>query len=176
MTRFRFVRPEDTLTLLVSELTRVGCGCLERIVRNLLIFVGVFAGTVSTAQMVVNARLGVALGSPFLAAATSFSVGVVCTWLAVLAAGAELPTIAASRTVPWWAWLGGLLSATFIIVSIMVARPLGAALLIGSVVVGQLLAGVLIDHYGWFGMPVQPVTFGRLLGALFLVAGVVLIR
>jgi transporter family-2 protein len=43
-------------------------------------------------------------------------------------------------------------------------------------VVGQLLAGVLIDHYGWFGMPVQPVTFGRLLGALFLVAGVVLIR
>jgi transporter family-2 protein len=145
-------------------------------VRNLLIFVGVFAGVVSTAQMVVNARLGVALGSPFVAAATSFSVGVVCAWLAVLMAGAEFPAIVVTKNVPWWAWFGGMLSATFIIVSIMIARPLGAALLIGSVVVGQLLAGVVIDHYGWFGMPVQPVTLVRFLGALFLVAGVILIR
>jgi transporter family-2 protein len=150
--------------------------CWSKPVRNLLILVGVFAGTVSTAQMVVNARLGVALGSPFFAAATSFSLGLVCTVVAVLAAGAELPPLAVTRSVPWWAWFGGLLSATFIIVSIVIARPLGAALLIGSVVVGQLLAGVLIDHYGWFGMPVQPVTLARLLGALFLVAGVLLIR
>ena len=144
--------------------------------RNLLIFVGVFAGIVSTGQMVVNARLAAALNSPYWAAATSFAIGTVCAFVTLFSTGARVPPVSVLTAVPWWAWLGGVLSATFIIVSIVVARPLGAALLIGSVVVGQLVAGVLIDHYGWFGMPIQPVSVVRLVGAILLVAGVILIR
>ena len=37
-------------------------------------------------------------------------------------------------------------------------------------------AGLLIDHWGWFGVPVHRVSPGRVLGALLLLAGMALIR
>jgi transporter family-2 protein len=49
-------------------------------------------------------------------------------------------------------------------------------LLAAAGIVGQLGASLLIDHYGWFGMPVQPATPTRLIGVALLAAGVVLIR
>ena len=53
---------------------------------------------------------------------------------------------------------------------------IGVLNVLAAAVVGQLLVSILIDHFGWFGVPVQPVSIARLAGAVSLVAGLFLIQ
>ena len=78
--------------------------------------------------------------------------------------------------VPWWVWTGGLLGTVYVLVSIVATAPLGAALMMASVVVGQTAASLVIDHFGWLGVDVHRLSPGRLVGAILLVVGVMLIR
>ena len=59
----------------------------------------------------------------------------------------------------------------------LIAAPkLGAALLIGCFVLGQLLSSAVIDHGGLIGYPMRPITLMRAAGIALLLAGVVLIE
>jgi transporter family-2 protein len=78
--------------------------------------------------------------------------------------------------IPWWAWSGGLFGAIFIGISILVAQHLGAAPLIALLVTGQMLAAIVLDHFGWLGLAQRPIDPARMIGVCLLVAGVVLIR
>ena len=77
---------------------------------------------------------------------------------------------------PGWVWLGGLLGALYVVGVIYLAPRLGAATMIGFIVTGQLLTSLLLDHFGVVGFPLHPVNGWRILGALLLVTGVILIR
>ena len=44
------------------------------------------------------------------------------------------------------------------------------------VVSGQLLAGLIVDKLGYFGLAVRELTLGRVTGACLLVVGALLIR
>ncbi|MGE3673064.1 MAG: DMT family transporter [Polyangiaceae bacterium] len=41
---------------------------------------------------------------------------------------------------------------------------------------GQLVASVVIDHYGFLGYGVRPISFARIAGVLLLAGGVLLIQ
>jgi bacterial/archaeal transporter family-2 protein len=43
-------------------------------------------------------------------------------------------------------------------------------------VAGQMLASLVFDQFGLFGLAQYPASVSRLLGAVFLIAGVILIR
>ena len=45
---------------------------------------------------------------------------------------------------------------------------------LGYVVAGQLLGGLVIDRLGWFGLQSVGLSWARLLGGVFLLAGVIL--
>jgi bacterial/archaeal transporter family-2 protein len=72
--------------------------------------------------------------------------------------------------------MGGLGGAVSVLLAVVLAARLGALLLSAAGILGQLGASLLIDHYGWFGMPIQRATPARLIGVALLAAGVVLIR
>lgn len=40
---------------------------------------------------------------------------------------------------------------------------------------GQMVAALIVDHYGAIGFPAQPVTVWRVIGVVLLVVGVLLI-
>jgi len=44
--------------------------------------------------------------------------------------------------------------ALFIVVSIVLTPRLGTALTLATMTVGQMLAALVLDHYGWLGAPV----------------------
>lgn len=134
------------------------------------------AGAGVAAQAVINARLRLILGAPLWAAATQFAVGLALILLVALATRQPAPLTAGLPRAPWWIWLGGVFGATFIVVSIVLTPRLGAALMLASMIVGQLVAALLIDHYGLFGAEVIRLTPIRIIGAALLVAGVLLIR
>jgi transporter family-2 protein len=141
---------------------------------NLFLVLAVVVGAGLAVQVMVNAQLRLATASTVWAALLQFVVGLV----GLLAAAALFrePVPAALPRSPWWIWTGGLLGATYILLSIVLVSRLGAALLLASVVVGQLAASLVIDHYGWLGAPVHRASPARLIGAALLVAGVALIR
>jgi bacterial/archaeal transporter family-2 protein len=43
-------------------------------------------------------------------------------------------------------------------------------------IAGQIVMALLMDHVGALGLPREPINMGRVLGALLVVAGVVMVR
>lgn len=68
------------------------------------------------------------------------------------------------RTLPWYVFIAGAFG--FIVLSAIsyLIPQIGASAAIILVMVGQVLVGVILDHFGLLGADVAPVTFSRLLG------------
>lgn len=146
---------------------------------NLYILCMVGAGAAVAIQIAINAYLGAVTGSALWAANISFAVsmiaGLVALGTAILLGEMPLPNPAV-WTAPSWIWLGGLGGATYVLLAILLTHRLGAAVLSAAGIVGQLSTSLLIDHYGWFGVPVHRISAMRLMGVVLLTLGVVLLR
>jgi transporter family-2 protein len=138
----------------------------------LLVFV---AGWMIALQAPTNALLARAGGSPVLAALISFAVGTAGLFLVWIASG-NRPGTGAFAGLPWYAWLGGLYGAMFVAVAAYAAPRIGLASLITIGIAGQIAMALLLDQLGALGLPREPVSLGRLAGALLVIAGVVLVR
>ncbi|MCA9645599.1 MAG: DMT family transporter [Polyangiaceae bacterium] len=136
----------------------------------------VLVGVVLPAQAGINAELRRNLGHPFLAGIVNFGGGLVILAVAALSVRTGLPKWSAIAGAPWWAYLGGLCGAALVLAGVVAAPRLGAALLIASLVMGQLVASVVIDHFGFLGYAVRPVTLARVAGVLLLAGGVFLVQ
>jgi transporter family-2 protein len=143
--------------------------------RSLPYVLGLVAGFGLSVQVGMNSQLRRVLQSANTAALISFLVGTVALIALLLATRSPLPERATLAAVPWWAWFGGMLGAFYVASSTVVAAELGTASLLGLALAGQLATALVIDHFGWLGMPVHPLTWMRLAGVGLLVAGVWLI-
>jgi len=132
-------------------------------------------GVLLTIQVGANSTLRQSLGGALAAAITSFVVGLAGLALLQLIARQGWPGRDAWQHAPLWAWCGGLMGAYYVATAITVGPRLGAATLLALSVLGQLLASLLVDNYGWIGFPQHPFTTARLIGAVLLFAGVLLI-
>jgi transporter family-2 protein len=139
----------------------------------LLAFLG---GTFLTLQVGVNAQLRLLIGHPIYATFISFCIGTLYLFVASLTVHTPWPSFGRFLQIPWWAWTGGVLGATYLWFAVLVAPRLGATVLVGLIVAGQLAASLLLDHYGLLGFPLHPINPYRALGAILLVSGVILIR
>lgn len=142
----------------------------------LLMPVGFAAGMAVAMQFGVNSQLKSVVGGTVTAAAISFIVGAAALTLAAILIDRRLPEAGAMLDAPSWVWIGGLLGAYYVIASIVLTPRLGAATTVGLVLAGQVAASIAIDHFGLLRVSVQEATLPRLLGALLIVAGVVLVQ
>jgi transporter family-2 protein len=136
----------------------------------------VVAGISFVLQASVNARLRTGLGSPNWAALASYAGGTIAMGLVVLATRDPMLSTAAIQKTPWWSWTGGLWGAVYVVIVIVLLPRLGTAAVIALFVLGQMIASLAFDNFGLFGVPKHPADAARIIGALLLVAGVVLIR
>ena len=136
--------------------------------------IAALVGAGLTVQVGMNATVRFAIGSPVLAAVVNFVVGLAALACVALASGARWAPGSAA-TVPAWAWFGGLLGAAYVAATTVLGPRLGAAALLALTLAGQMAAALLVDHFGIIGFPQWPATPARLLGAVLLVAGVLLI-
>lgn len=135
----------------------------------------VFGGAATALQAPTNAKMMTAVGSPVNAAFVSFAVGTAA--LGILAVVLQTrPDMAASRALPWYAWVGGLYGSMFVVAAAWGVPRLGVATTIILMVAGQLLLSVVLDHFGAMGMPKQPISPGRVAGVGLVVVGVLLVR
>ena len=138
----------------------------------LLVFI---AGAMVSIQAPTNAMLAKAGGSPVLAALISFTVGTISLLVVWLFSG-NRPGTAEFAGLPWYAWIGGLYGAVFVAVAAYAAPKIGVASLITIGIAGQIAMALWLDHIGAMGLTREPINFGRVAGALLVLAGVVLVR
>jgi|SRR6186713_1831360 len=133
------------------------------------------AGMALSIQVGVNSTLRRALDNPGMATLISFVVGTVGLVVYLVVMRSSLPTRAEMASVPSWAWLGGLVGAFYVTTSVIAGPRLGSATFLALIVLGQLLASLVMDHYGWLGFPEHPISTLRIVGAILLFGGVLLI-
>jgi transporter family-2 protein len=140
--------------------------------RGLPWMLGIVAGFGLTVQVGMNAQLRKVLQSANTAALISFLVGTLALVTLVLALRTPVPEREALAAVPVWAWFGGLLGAFYVASSTVVAAELGATTLLALALLGQMSTALVIDHFGWLGLPVNPITWSRMAGVAALGLGV----
>ena len=132
----------------------------------------ILAGAALPVQTGVNSSLRAALGHPLWATIISFGVGTLSVGALMILlrvpAPAALPPLG-------WKWIGGALGVIYVGLSLVLAPRLGSASLVATVVAGQLLASMVLDHFGWLGFAQHGVSAPRVLGALLLGVGAWLI-
>lgn len=140
---------------------------------NLLLIVLMVAGGVAVAvQPSINARLAEKTG--YLQAATiSFAVGTLV--LLLISLSVQQGSFKRTLEADWWQLSGGLFGAFFVTMTIVGVPRIGTTAVLALTIVSQLVAGLVMDHYGVFGMRGIPIDFKRLLGVILLLAGVMLI-
>ncbi|WKB36092.1 DMT family transporter [Terrilactibacillus sp. S3-3] len=147
------------------------------IVTSVCLLWGIAAGMASPVQTAVNARLHIAVGSPLVAALLSFTSGTLLLLLVTLIAdrGFRFNRRFFHQTY-WWQWLGGPLGVIFVLSNILLLPLLGSALTVVAILCGQMMIALIIDHFGWFGVPCHKINWQRLAGLALMVAGIILIQ
>ena len=134
------------------------------------------AGFCLPTQAGINSRLNLWTQSPILTAAISFAVGTAALIVYTVILRVPLPQLSGLKQYPWWIWTCGFLGAFLVAATVVLAPRLGAFSMVALIVSGQMIASVVLDHYGLIGYAIQPVNAWRVCGILLLVGGVVLIR
>lgn len=120
-----------------------------------------------------NSRLGAELGSPWAAGFILAIVGAVICGAAALILG--LPKSGWFIASPLY-YAGGVLVAFYILSVTWTAPRIGVANAVFFVLLGQIAAAALIDHFGLFGALKSPLTAQRGLGIAFMAIGTYLAR
>jgi len=146
----------------------------------IILLLAVLTGMLLPIQPGINSVLRDSIGSAWLAALISFIVGTLMLVGAVIVIRLTsnpkvIPSMEMLRGAPWWAWLGGLIGAVFVVGSIVLAPKLGAVLFVGAVVFGQMFSSILLDHFGISGFRQQPMNAGRIAGSALILVGIILI-
>ncbi|MEB2515449.1 DMT family transporter [Pseudomonas sp. YuFO20] len=141
-----------------------------------LLLLAAFAGAVVPFQSAINVNLGRGLGHPLWATLASLVVSILVLLPIMLAMCLPLPSLAFIARAPMWMWAGGAFGVCFISLALVLLPRLGASGFMALALAGQVVASLLLDHFGWFGLVERQVTLPKLLGAVLLIAGVVLIQ
>lgn len=142
----------------------------------LLIMICFIAGTLMPVQAGINNKLAKSVSNTITAAFISFAVGMLVLFVFLLLTKQFQFNTAAVKSEPSWIWLGGVLGAIFVTTMTFMVPKLGASLAFTIAIAGQLFISLIIDHYGWLGVPLNPVSLKKIAGILLVVAGVLLIR
>lgn len=134
------------------------------------------AGAMLPIQAGFNIQIGKTVQQPIFAAFASFLIGTIALFIYLLAIKFNFTTISSTQSVSPIFWTAGILGAFYVASVIIIAPKLGTALTFSLVVGGQMIISLILDHFGLLGFSIKEINWQRVLGVVFLVLGVLLIR
>ncbi len=141
-----------------------------------LILFAMTTGAIVPFQLIFNGQLGAVTKNVFTASLVVFLIGSVVLTVILLLSRPEVPRLNDLVAAPFTAWFGGFIAAGYIISIVFITPRLGVGLTTGFILVGQLVAALLLDHYGAFGNAQHTLNIGRFIGFAFMVTGIGFIK
>ncbi|HEX4849187.1 MAG TPA: DMT family transporter [Puia sp.] len=123
-----------------------------------------------------NGMLGKQLGGPFVATLAVFQLGSILLLLIIFLTRSAVPSLHQLLHINWKIWLGCCIVILNLITFTVVPGKIGIANMIVLFIAGQLLASMVLEHFGLLNLAVHAINWQRLLGLVFLIAGVILIK
>ncbi len=140
-----------------------------------LVLISFAAGALLAAQGPIFARSAHYTGGPVQAAIFAFAVALAALTMMGLLSGTGLPRAAGLARMPLWLWLGGLIGMLVVLLTVHAVPRIGAAVFVSAVVCGQLIAALVYDHVGAFGMEPRKIRASDLVGMAGMMTGLLLI-
>ncbi|EHT3091580.1 DMT family transporter [Staphylococcus pseudintermedius] len=140
---------------------------------------GMIIGFTPPIQTAINSHLGQTLHSPFFASLVSFTVGASALIILTLMLHRHVKIHTTSEQhgpLKWWHFIGGALGVIFVTTNIILTPVIGVTFTLITVMVGQIIMGLLIDHFGLFGVPHRHITKQRLLGFMLIIIAIIIIQ
>lgn len=143
----------------------------------LYVVLALLAGACAPAQAGINSQLrSVWAGDAAVASLISFAVGTLALLAYVVVLRMPSPPWRSATELPWWMWTGGVLGAFLVWVTVITAPKLGAATMIAFLMAGQIATSLVLDHHGLIGYDTRPVTVWRVMGAVLLMIGAIMVK
>lgn len=140
--------------------------------RVLYVLFMILGGAALAVQSPVNSGLGRRIGV-FEGGLWSFTTGMLLLVLLVILFGhghlTQIPSV------PKWQLIGGVLGVVGVVSMIVCAPELGVGLAVVCLLFGQIAVAVAIDTWGLFGVEPVPLDFGRIIGIVLILIGVILV-
>jgi bacterial/archaeal transporter family-2 protein len=131
-------------------------------------------GALLAVQAAANVQLSAAVGSPIAASTLQLAVGAALLLaLAVLVGAVE--HLDRVPDAPAWHLVGGVGSAIYITAGILLFPRIGAIVTVGLFIAGQMAVSLVLDGFGWLGLPRDGLGATAWVGAAAVVAGAALI-
>lgn len=142
--------------------------------KYLLIPLVFLSGVALPLEAAMNARLKEGVQSPVLSAVFVSLIATSVASIVLLSGLMGRGHVSGASALPWWAWLGGALGFFLVIVGLTALPKIGAEVLITVTVLGQVATALVMDHYGWLGVPRVPINPWRIAGAVLVFVGVLM--
>ncbi|MFI6317734.1 DMT family transporter [Nonomuraea sp. NPDC050556] len=139
-----------------------------------LLAASLIIGGLLALQASVNLQLTRAVGTPYGASTLQLAIAAAALAIVTWAAGGWGALALVGEAEPW-KLLGGLASPIYITSAILLFPRLGALTSVGLFVTGQVTASLVLDLGGLLGVPRSPVSAGVMLGALAVLAGIIMV-
>ena len=139
----------------------------------LYILFGILAGNVLPTQTSINACLRQRVNNPLLVTLVSY-IATILTFTAGLLLTEGRLHFPLQRLIgePFWVWLPGFLGVIFLAGNILLFPKLGGVKTVICTATGQVLMGLLVDHFALFGAAARAATLPRIAGAMLALCGV----
>ncbi|NRB42213.1 MAG: DMT family transporter [Pseudomonadales bacterium] len=142
----------------------------------ILPIIAVLTGALIPVQAATNAAMSKSLGSVVYSALILFVIGLLFIASFAMVNRIPLPSLSALSNAPAFSYAGGFIVASYVLAITYLAPRLGVANAICFIVSGQIIAAVVIDHFGLLGAIASPITFHRATGMALMIAGLFLAR
>ncbi|AVP35731.1 DMT family transporter [Staphylococcus felis] len=141
--------------------------------------IGVILGCAPPIQTAINTQLSQNIHSPLFASFISFLVGTLVLIIITSIIHRNFRIYVyhdIHGPIRWWHFIGGMLGVIFVTANIILTPHLGVAYTIIIVMIGQIIMGLIIDHFGLLGLPSIKISHQRLLGFALIIVAIIMIQ
>jgi transporter family-2 protein len=137
----------------------------------LVALLAVIGGAAVAIQSQVNGGLGRKVGL-MEASFLSFFIGTLILFFLTIFFGKG--NLLEVTEVPRWQLIGGILGALYVCINIFAVNKIGVASTLMAIILGQILLGAVIDHFGLFGGERYPMNSNKIIAILLLFGAIYL--
>ncbi len=134
----------------------------------LIILIGLIGGAAVGIQVPIAGSMGQRVGGMGSSLIVHLSGAIFSLIFLALRRGEN---ISGWSRLPWYMLISGIFGVILYQCVSLVLPRLGGTLMVTLIIIGQLLVNVVLDHFGWLGVPVHPISLSRVLGVSILLVG-----